>query len=96
MAICVVYYSMLKMKLDKEEIEFVSEHMLKYDVIDGITVNDIEVRIHGSYLNDEGERTASGSSATYRTKDVRVMYAYHHQKAREAMDSLKKVLDNRP
>ena len=87
---------MLKMKLDKEEIEFVSEHMLKYDVIDGITVNDIEVRIHGSYLDDEGERTATGSSATYRTKDARVMYEYHHQKAKEALDSLKKVLDNRP
>ena len=84
------------MKLDREEIEFVSEQMLKYDAIDGITVNDIEVRIHGSYLNDEGERTASGSSATYRTTDARAMYAYHHQEAREAMDSLKKVLDNRP
>ena len=95
MAICVVYYSMLKMKLDKEEIEFVSDAMLKYDVIDGITVNDIEVRIHGSYLNDEGERTASGSSATYRTNDARTMYEYHYNQAREAERKLQKVLDNR-
>ena len=86
---------MLKMKLDREEIEFVSDAMLKYDVIDGITVNDIEVRIYGSYLNDEGERTASGSSATYRTTDARAMYGYHLDKARKAQKELQKVLDKR-
>jgi len=87
---------MLKMKLNREEIEFVSEAMLSYDVIDGITVNDIEVRIHGSYLNDEGKRTATGSSATYRTKDARVMYGYHLDQARGAQKELQKVLDKRP
>ena len=87
---------MLKMKLDKEEIEFVSDAMLKYDVIDGITVNDIEVRVHGAYLNDEGKRSAVGSSATYRTKDARVMYGYHLDQAREAQKELQKVLDKRP
>ena len=84
------------MKLDKKEIEFVSEEMLKYDVIDGITVNDIEVRIHGSYLNSEGERTATGSSALYRITDARVMYGYHLNQAREAQKELQKVLDKRP
>jgi len=96
MAICVVYYSMLKMKLNKKEIEFVSDAMLKYDAIEGITVNEIEVRVHGCYLNDEGKRSAVGSSATYRTKDVRVMYEYHLDKAREAEKKLQKVLDKRP
>ena len=84
------------MKLDKEEIEFVSDAMLKYDVIDGFTVNDIEVRVHGSHLNDEGKRTATGSSATYRTKDARTMYGYHLNQAKEAQKELQKVLDNRP
>jgi len=87
---------MLMMKLNREEIEFVSEQMLKYDAIDGITVNDIEVRVHGAYLNDEGKRSAVGSSATYRTKDVRTMYEYHYDQAREAERKLQKVLDKRP
>ena len=95
MASGVVYYGMLKMELDREEIEFVSEQMLKYDAIEGFTVNDIEVRVHGTYLNDEGKRSAVGSSATYRTSNDKEIYSYHHQKAREAMDSLKKVLDKR-
>ena len=86
---------MLKMKLDREEIEFVSDAMLKYDVIDGITVNDIEVRVHGAYLNDEGKRSAVGSSATYRTKDARTMYGYHLDQAKEAQKELQKVLDKR-
>lgn len=69
---------MLKMKLNKEEIEFVSDAMLKYDAIEGITVNDIEVRVHGRYLNKEGKETASGSSATYRTNDIRAIYTHTH------------------
>jgi len=96
MVISVVYCSMLKMKLDRKEIEFVSEAMLTYDAIDGITVNDIEVRVQGRYLNKEGEETAVGSSAIYRTTDARVMYGYHLNKAKEAQKELQKVLDKRP
>ena len=84
---------MLKMKLNRKEIEFVSDAMLTYGRIDGITVNDIEVRVHGSYLNDEGERTATGSSAIYRTTDIPKMFFYHLAGAREAEKELKKVLD---
>ena len=84
------------MKLNRKEIEFVSEAMLKFDAIDGITVNDIEVRVQGRHLNKEGKECAVGSSALYRTTDVRAMYGYHLNGAKEAQKELQKVLDKRP
>ena len=77
------------MRLNREEIEFVSEAMLKYDVITGITVNDIEVRVHGAYLNSEGKESAIGSSATYRTKDTKAMFNYHLNQAVKAENELR-------
>ena len=77
------------MKLNREEIEFVSEAMLKYDVVTGITANDIEVRVHGAYLNSKGEQSAVGSSATYRTKDTKAMFNYHLNQTVKAENELR-------
>ena len=61
---------MKNMKLTKSEQEFIAENITKFDMVTGITVDEIEVRIHGAYLNKDGKQTAIGSAAVYRTKDL--------------------------
>ena len=61
----------LKMKLTKKEQEFIAENITKFDVVTGITVDEIEVRVHGATLNAEGKETSVQSSALYRTKDLK-------------------------
>jgi len=60
----------LKMKLTKNEQKFIAENIQKFDVVTGITVDEIEVRIHGATLNAEGKETSVQSAAVYRTKDL--------------------------
>jgi len=69
---------MLKMKLNKEEQEFIQESITKFDVVTGITVNEIEVRIHGEHFG------GVGSTAMYRTNDIKAIYAHTHAKCVEA------------
>ena len=75
---------MLKMKLNKQEQEFIAKNITKFDVVTGITVNDIEVRVHGATLNAEGKEISAQSSALYRTKDIKAIYAHTHAKCVEA------------
>lgn len=71
------------MKLNKQEQEFIQENITKFDVVTGITVNEIEVRIHGEHFG------GVGSAAIYRTKDIKAIYAHTLGKCVEA----KKALD---
>jgi len=77
---------MLKMKLNKEEQEFIAENITKFDVVTGITVDEIEVRIHGKHFG------GIGSTAMYRTNDIKAIYAHTHAKCVEAKKNLEKVL----
>ena len=74
----------MKMKLDKKEQEFIAENITKFDVVTGITVNDIEIRIHGATLNAEGKETSVQSTAVYRTNDIKAIYAHTYNKCVEA------------
>jgi len=74
------------MKLNKEEQEFIAENITKFDVVTGITVNEIEVRIHGKHHG------GVGSSAIYRTNDIKAIYAHTHAQCVEAQ---KKVAELR-
>ena len=76
---------MLKMKLNKEEQEFIAENITKFEVVTGITVNEIEIRIHGQHFG------GVGSTAVYRTNDIKAIYAHTHAKcveAKKAVDAL--------
>ena len=73
------------MRLDKKEQEFVAEAILKFDVVTGITVNEIEVRVHGEHFG------GVGSSAMYRTNDIRAIYAYTHAKCVAAEKAVNEI-----
>ena len=66
------------MRLDKKEQEFIAEAITKFDVVTGITVIEIEVRVHGEHFG------GVGSSAMYRTNDIKAIYAHTHAKCVEA------------
>ena len=85
MAFCVVGYSMLKMRLNKEEQEFIAENITKFDVVTGITVNEIEVRVHGEHFG------GVGSSAMYRTNDIKAIYAHTHAQCVEAEKAVNEI-----
>jgi hypothetical protein len=87
----VLYLGMLKMKLTKSEQEFISENITKFDVVTGITVNDIEIRIHGATLNAEGKKTSVQSTAVYRTNDIKAIYAHTHAECVEAKKAVEKI-----
>ena len=75
----------MKMKLNKEEQEFIAENITKFEVVTGITVNEIEIRIHGQHFG------GVGSTAVYRTNDIKAIYAHTHAKcveAKKAVDAL--------
>ena len=80
-----VYLGMLKMKLNKEEQEFIAENITKFDVVTGITVNEIEVRVHGEHFG------GVGSSAMYRTNDIRAIYAHTHAKCVAAEKAVNEI-----
>ena len=54
------------MNLNKEEQQFIADNITRYDVVTGITVDDIEVRIHGKAHGGHGKH-----SAIYRTANGR-------------------------
>jgi hypothetical protein len=76
---------MLKMKLTKSEQEFIQENITKFDVVTGITVNDIEIRIHGEHFG------GVGSAAIYRTNDIKAIYAHTHAKCVEAEKAVREI-----
>ena len=79
------------MKLTKSEQEFIQENITKFDVVTGITVNDIEIRIHGATLNAEGKETSVQSTAVYRTNDIKAIYAHTHAKCVEAEKAVREI-----
>ena len=85
MAFCVLYLGMLKMKLNKEEQEFIAKNITKFDVVTGITVNEIEVRVHGEHFG------GVGSSAMYRTNDIKAIYAHTHAQCVEAEKAVNEI-----
>ena len=93
MAICVLYCSMKMkdIKLTKSEQKFIAENIQKFDVVTGITINEIEVRIHGATLNSEGKETSVQSSAVYRTKDIKAIFAHTHAKCVEAEKAVNEI-----
>ena len=76
---------MLKMKLNKEEQEFIAKNITKFDVVTGITVNEIEVRVHGEHFG------GVGSSAMYRTNDIKAIYAHTHAQCIEAEKAVNEI-----
>ena len=80
---------MLKMKLTKSEQEFISENITKFDVVTGITVNAIEIRIHGEHFG------GVGSAAVYRTNDIKAIYAHTHAKCVEAEKAVREIRGSR-
>ena len=56
------------MKLNKEEQQFIAENITRYDVVTDITVDDVEIRIHGK------AHGGTGSTALYRTANVADTY----------------------
>mgnify|MGYP002805438555 CR=1 FL=1 len=69
---------MIEMRLNKREQEFVAKAITKFDVVTGITVDEIEVRVHGEHFG------GVGSSAMYRTNDIKAIYSHAHAKCVEA------------
>ena len=67
------------------EQEFIAENITKFDVVTGITVNEIEVRIHGK------QGGGVGSSAIYRTNDIKAIYAHTYLQAVEAKKNVEKI-----
>ena len=75
---------MLKMNLNKEEQEFIAENITRFDVVTGIEVNDIEVRIHGKHFG------GVGSAAIYRTNDMKVIWNHTTDKIKKIEKKLEK------
>ena len=75
---------MLKMKLNKEEQEFIAENITKFDVVTGIEVNDVEVRIHGEHFG------GVGSAAIYRTNDLQAIWNHTTDKIKKIEKKLEK------
>ena len=76
--------NMRNIKLNKKEQEFIAENITKFDVVTGITVDEIEVRIHGEHFG------GVGSSAIYRTNDIKAIYSHAHAKCVEADKAVRK------
>ena len=74
------------MKLNKEEQEFIAENITNFDVVTGIEVNEIEVRIHGEHFG------GVGSTAIYRTKDMAKIWKHSTDKIKKIEKNLEKVL----
>ena len=70
------------MNLTKEEQQFIAENITRYDVVTDITVDDIEIRIHGK------AHGGTGSTALYRTANVADIYAHGEEKYKEACGAI--------
>ena len=74
------------MKLNKEEQEFIAENITKFAVVPGITVDEIEGRIHGKHFG------GIGSTAMYRTNDMAKIWKHSTDKIKKIEKNLEKVL----
>ena len=70
------------MNLTKEEQQFIAENITRYDVVTNLTVDNIEIRIHGK------AHGGSGSTALYRTANVADIYAHGEEKYKEAKGAI--------
>ena len=78
------------MNLTKEEQQFIAENITRYDVVTTLTVDNIEIRIHGK------AHGGSGSTALYRTANVADIYAHGEEKRKESKGVIADCLrDNR-
>ena len=75
----------MKMKLNKEEQEFIAENITNFDVVTEIEVNDIEVRIHGEHFG------GIGSTAIYRTNDMAKIWKHSTDKIKKIEKNLQKL-----
>ena len=75
----------MKMKLNKEEQEFIAENITKFDVVTEIEVDDIEVRIYGEHHG------GVGSTAIYRTNDIKAIYSHCHAQCVEAEKAVNEI-----
>ena len=75
----------MKMKLNKEEQEFIAENITRFDVVTEIEVNDIEVRIYGEHHG------GVGSTAIYRTNDIKAIYSHCHAQCVEAEKAVNEI-----
>jgi len=75
----------MKMKLNKEEQEFIAENITRFDVVTEIEVNDIEVRIYGEHHG------GVGSAAIYRTNDIKAIYSHCHAECVEAEKAVNEI-----
>jgi uncharacterized protein with HEPN domain len=76
-----------RIRLNKEEQEFIAENITRFDVVTEIEINDIEVRIHGEHFG------GVGSAAIYRTNDMKMIWNHTTNKIKKIEKNLKKVLD---
>ena len=76
------------MKLNKEEQQFIAENITRYDVVTNLTVDNIEIRIHGK------AHGGSGSTALYRTANVADIYAHGEEKRKESKGAIADCLRN--
>jgi hypothetical protein len=75
----------MKMKLNKEEQEFIAENITKFDVVTEIEVDDIEVRVYGEHHG------GVGSTAIYRTNDIKAIYSHCHAQCVEAEKAVNEI-----
>ena len=73
------------MKLNKKEIEFVAENIVRFDEVTEIRINDVEVRILG--------RASGGTfnATLYRTSDMCEIYKYHLAERQEAQKRIEEI-----
>ena len=81
----ICYNLLMKMKLNKEEQEFIAENITRFDVVTEIEVDDIEVRIYGEHHG------GVGSAAIYRTNDIKAIYAHTHAQCVEAEKAVNEI-----
>jgi len=77
------------MKINKEEQQFIAENITRYDVVTDITVDDIEIRIHGK------AHGGTGSTALYRITDVADIYAHVEEKCKESKGAMSRWENHR-
>ena len=83
--VCYTLRMKMKMKLNKEEQEFIAENITNFDVVTEIEVNDIEVRIHGKHFG------GIGSTAIYRTNDMAKIWKHSTDKIKKIEKNLQKL-----
>jgi hypothetical protein len=76
-----------EMELTKKEQQWIADNICKYDVVTNITVDDVEIRIHGK------SRQAVMSCAMYRTTDMHKVWKYTTDKIKANRESYSQLVD---